>query len=144
MCYTVAVWTFLLLPPNWRDSPHRALATSAVRREVSLSPAGLLHPLIFSSKEESLLFLSSRLIRGLPTGLPSLWILDSTNKSVCNLSFRLSISIYISIYLPTYLSIYPSIHPSIYLSIHPSVHLSIHPSIHLHRMCFTYVGSNNA
>jgi len=68
MYYTVTIWTFIL-PPHWRDRLRRALASSAVRREISLSPASLLHPLIFSSKEESLLFLSSRLTRGLPTGL---------------------------------------------------------------------------
>ena len=118
----MTVWTFLLLPPHWRDSPRRALASSAVRREISLTPASLLHPLIFSSNEESLLFLSSHLICGPPTGLlPWLWILDSTNKST-NLSIRLS-----TMYLPTYLSVYPSIHLSICLSIY----LPIYPSVSL-------------
>ena len=114
MHYTVTVWTFLLLPPHWRDSPRRALASSVVRLEISLSPTSLLHPLIFTSKEESLLFLSSRLIRGLPTCLlPLLWILDSTNLS--NLSIRLS-TMYLPTYLPIYLSIYLSIFLSLFLS----------------------------
>jgi hypothetical protein len=72
--YAKHCWSFrqevrhLLL--QWRDSPHRALASSIVRLQISLSPAHLLHPLMFSSSE-SLLMLSSHLYRGLAVRLIS-------------------------------------------------------------------------
>jgi hypothetical protein len=59
----------ILLLLQWRDSPRRALLSSIVRLQISLSPAHLLHPLTFSSSNESLLMLSSHISCGLPTGL---------------------------------------------------------------------------
>jgi hypothetical protein len=38
----------------WCDSPYRSLASSVVHLQISLSSSGLLHPLTFSSNEESL------------------------------------------------------------------------------------------
>ena len=89
-----------------------------------LTPASLLHPLIFSSKEESFLFLSSRLICGLPTIFFHDYGYLTQPVNLSNLSSLLS-TIYLPTYLPICLSIHPSIHPSIYLSVYLPTYLPI-------------------
>ena len=51
------------------DSTHQVLASSVVHRQISLPPASLLHPLVFSSNKESLL-MCSHLSCGLLIDLP--------------------------------------------------------------------------
>ena len=53
---------------QWHNSPHRALASSVVRPQISLPSASFLHTRKLSSVEVSVLMCSSHLISGLPTG----------------------------------------------------------------------------
>lgn len=62
------IWPKRNLLLQWRDSPLRAVTSSVVRLQISLSHASLLHPVIFSKNEESLLMFS-HLSRDLPTSL---------------------------------------------------------------------------